>query len=253
MSKLNAFLGHSFYLGFLKNGFHCHLVFEPVGSHIACNCVAFSNLYAVTEDIAKKIHQKLGEMLSRCSSSRTYHFPHAAENCSFLNSPTGGQFPVKWLQRVDFDLDFTMVETSNNWFQNHTCKMLVNRHGQNLPSSRISLKDLFTWLDFGSIMPLFINAVEYLYKIAWSFAIDYEETSQKSIVLLRDELLHREDLALFNSNGNAQRNTSFFGLGFTEKTFINFQTKNEPNCLKEYFEGSEDIGRTVGLNGNLLR
>jgi hypothetical protein len=88
-------------------------------------------------------------MLSICSSSRTYHFPHAAENCSYLNSPTGGQFPIKWLQRVQFDLDFTMVEASDDWFQNHTCKMLVNRHGQNLPSSRICLEDLFTWLDFG--------------------------------------------------------------------------------------------------------
>lgn len=191
-------------------------------------------------------------MLSRCSSSRTYHFPHAAENCSYLDSPTGGQFPVNWLQRVNFDLDFSNVQTTNNWFQNHSCKMLVNRHGQNLPSSKISLEDLFTWLDFGSVMPLLINFIEYLYKIAWSFAIDYEETSQKSIVLLRDGLLHRDDITLFNSNGNMQRNTSIFGLGFTEKSFINFQTTNEPNCFKEYFEGSEDIGRTVGLNGNLL-
>lgn len=154
MFKLNALIGHTFYLGYLKNGFHCHLVFEPVDCHIFCNCVAFSNLYAVTEEIAEKIQRKLGERLSICSSSRTYHFPHAAENCSYLNSPTGGIFPVKWLQRVHFDLDFTMVETSNDWFQNHTCKMLVNRHGQNLPSSKICLEDLFTWLDFGRLVPL---------------------------------------------------------------------------------------------------
>ena len=150
-------LGHTFYLGFLKNGFHCHLVFEPVDTIAtdSCNCIAFSSLNAVTEDIAEKIQQIIGQSLSRCSSSRTYHFPHAAENCSYLNSPTGGQFPVKWLQSVHFDLDFALVRTSNNWFQNHTCKMLVNRHRQNLPSSRISLEDLFTWLDFGMIMSSF--------------------------------------------------------------------------------------------------
>jgi hypothetical protein len=64
--------------------------------------------------------------------------------------------------------------------------------------------------------------------------------------------MQRDDIAIFNSSGNGNRNTYLFGLGFTEKSFINFQTKNVPYCLEEYFEESQNVGRTVGLNGNLL-
>ena len=146
--------GHTYYLGELSKGFHCHLLFKPTrDQNYNCGCMGSEHNH-VPDNIAALITSAITASISNHVTARTYHMEVFTTQSEFLQNSRDATFPVSWLQRVAYqfhlhDLDQVGHPHEHLWFQHHDVQMLVNKHGQNLYSEDESLESTIKWLNPG--------------------------------------------------------------------------------------------------------
>ena len=106
----------------------------------------------VSEEIADVIQRSITRILSNDTSARIYHLFYQEDWSDIMDNATGAPFPIAWLKQNQFDFDLIRCpDTLVDWFENHTCQMIVNKHGQNQPGDEWDIETTFSWIDLGNL------------------------------------------------------------------------------------------------------